>query len=436
MAVAVDNRTLAAVVAEVSRLGGWWRNAGTFSAGTTTTGTDTVNERTPVVEANSVSGNFLYSTAGTGAGDEHEISSYGTIGVYTWAVAGTAPTTTTTYIRMAIRPQLILDAIAEVTRQAAWKQAIPYLSEALVTNNLLMHFGAMEEWTNGAASAPDGFTLGGAGAAVARVTSPIHQGNYAAELTAGGGAVGTLTRTIPFELYEAVNNTSLRLYGFVRAANAADVTVRVTVTNGTSATGTSTNTDRANTYTGRYESLDDISSATISATEPVTALDVQVRAVAAAVVYVDDLALCGPYLYNYDLPAVLVALEPTIWMETAFGNRQFTIPLYHGADWEIVKQDSSGSAYRQIHFFRPQPSARHLRIKGYRAPDVQTTATSNVDPNPVWLAYAAAVRLVGQVGAGSDRVNVDALRAELRRLEGGIEGNPHKNVIIIPIESR
>ena len=60
MAVGVANKTLAEVVAEVARLGGWWRNAGTATAGSTTSLTDANNERTPVDEARSVAGTFIY----------------------------------------------------------------------------------------------------------------------------------------------------------------------------------------------------------------------------------------------------------------------------------------------------------------------------------------------------------------------------------------
>lgn len=431
----VTERTLAAVVAEVARLGGWWRNAGTATAGTTTTLTDATNERTPVTEANSVKGTFLYFTGGTGAGDEHEIheSGYSTIGVMGWATAGTAPTTSTTYVRMAIRPQLILDAIAEVTRESWRKQAKPYTTEAIVTNNLLMHYGAMEEWAAGASSAPDGFTLGGAGAAVARESTIIAQGLYSAKVTAGAGAVGTLTRTLPRELVSRCKGETLFLLGLIAENVVGDITVRVDVTktDGTAATGSPH--DREGTLTGdRWQELEDINATGISIPDPVGSIAVSTRSALSAVTYADDLVLYGPPIYDYDLPATLIGLQTTIWMETDYRSGKFTIPLRYGDDWKIIKKD--GSAARLLHFHRPLPSARHLRIEGYRAPDVITAATSNVEPKPTWLAHAAAVRLVGQVGAGSDHVDVDALKAKLESLEGSTEGNVLKNTIVIFIE--
>ena len=395
------------------------------------------------MEANSVSGHFLYSTAGTGAGDQHEVSSYGTIGVFTWAVAGTAPTSTTTWIRMAIRPQLILDAIDEVTRRAWRKQAIPYLSEAIVTNNLLTN-GSMEEWSSGASSAPDGWALAGAGAAVARTgpdSSNRAQGIYAAQVTAGGGAVGTLTKTLPIHLMRLCDGTSLTLLGIMQGATAADVVARVAITN---SAGTVTNTDRTGTLAGnRWEELSDISSSGISCPDPVADIALQLRTAAGLNGFFDDMVLHGPHLYNYPLPRVLIGLGPIIWMETAYRNNQFTIPLYYGADWIIQGQDSvladSQITERVLHLIRSLPSGRHLRIAGYRAPDVQATATSNVEPNPVWLATAAAVRLMEQQdiapGSSAER-RLNNLRLELARLEATTEGNTLKGIAFVPIEPR
>src|SRR3990167_10826397 len=134
MAVAVAQRTLGQVVVRVAELTGDWANQGTATAGSTTTLTDANNERTPTVRANDITGQYVYVFGGTSSGTAREIITYGTIGVFTWTQTATAPSTDSTWVRLKRRPQLILDAIDAVTRQGAYKQALPYISEAVITN--------------------------------------------------------------------------------------------------------------------------------------------------------------------------------------------------------------------------------------------------------------------------------------------------------------
>lgn len=436
MAVGVADRTLQLVVKEALRIGGWILNEGTSTAGTTTSLTDASRERTPVAQANSVSGTYLWMFSGDGAGQQSEISSYGTLGVFTWIPALTSPGTNTGWVRCSLRPQRIIDAIDEITRAGWRRQALPYVSEAILTNNLIGYQGAMEEWDAGITSASNGFTLAGAGSSIARSTTSFYR-TYAAQITAGGGAVATLTRGIPSDLMRLINGKSLTLLGGIAANVAADVVVRITVT---SAVGTVTTTNRTGTLAGnRWERLADISTATIAIPDPVDTVDVQVRAVASAVVYADDLGLYGPPLYDYEFPPILIGLNPIILMETAYCNRQFTIPLYYGSDWTIVQQDPLINNARFLHFNRPLPSARHLRIAGYRAPDVQATMASNVEPNPVWLAMAAAVKVMSQEtieSRSSTERRFLNLKDDLARLEGSSAGDTLRHTPYVAIEPR
>lgn len=438
MAVGVANRTLAQVVRETARLCGFIINEGTATAGTTTSLTDANNERTPIAQDASVVGTYIYITGGlAGAvGNAREISSYATLGVFTWIQAvGTAPDSTSTWIRVRVRPQRIIDAIDEVTRRAWRKQAIPWVLESITTNNLLGPYGTFEAWENGASSAPDGWTLGGSGASVARESTTIAQGLYSAALTAGSSAVGTLSRTLSFYSTRELDGISLTLLGAMAENAASDGVVRVTTTN---SAGTATNTDRTGTYaSNRWQDLDDISSASISTPDPVVSVQVQCRAVASATVYFDDLVLYGPPLYNYPLDPTITGIGATIWMESAYRSGKFTYPLYYDSDWDISTQDVLVSSPRQLHLKRALPSARHLRMEVYRAPDVQATATSNVEPNPVWLAHAAAVRLLEQEKMTPENVaRLGYIRGELERLEKTTEGNTIVGKPVVWIERR
>lgn len=436
MAIAVVSRTWGAVVQDCARLTGDIRNQGTFTAGTTTTGTDSNNERTPTAQDNAIVGDYLYFPSGTSAGTAREITTYGTIGVYTWIQAATAPDTTTTWIRLRRRPQVLLDAIDSVTRMAAFKQAVPYESRAIITNNLLGYQGTMEEFTSGTAVAPDGWTLAGAGSSVAREATTIGQGLYSTAVTAGAGAVATLTRTVPYSALRDLDGAALTLHGLVGENVAADGVIRVIVTSGT---GTVTNTDRTGTYTGnRFEELKDISAATISLTDPAVGLQLQCRVALSAVVYFDDQALLSPKpIFNYELPPTLIGLEQTIYMESARNNGKFEVPLKYGENWSVIWQDGQGTTRSGVLLMHQAlPSGRHLLVKGYRAPDLVTAATSNVEPNPEWLALAAAVHILESEPDNGNATRLQTLRQRLSFLEATAVGDVRKSRGIIWAESR
>ncbi len=437
MAVAVSPRTLALVVQDVARLTGDHRNSGTATAGSTTSLTDATRERTPTANANRILGNYLYSTGGTGAGDIHEVTTY-TIGVMTWAVAGTAPTSTTTWTRLSRDPQAILEAIDAVTRRGAWKQAQPYQSLALVTNNLLGYYGSMEEFTSGTTSAPDGWTLGGVGASVAREATVVGQGRYSVALTAVAGAVGTLTRTIPFSLARQLDGASLSLLGLLAENVASDGVVRVTITNNAGA-ATNASPERTGTLTGnRWQELKDISTASIAVSDPAQTIAVQLSAALSATVYFDDLIVPSPRpLRDYDLPPTFIGLEPVIMMESGQYTGKFTIPLLYGRNWSVAPQDGLAATRTSIlRMHQDLPDGLHLLIKGYRAPDV-VAATANVEPNPEWLALAAAVYILQGDPFGQDRDGrLTQLRAELAAIEATSDGDVRHGRTIIPTEVR
>ena len=441
MPVGTDGRTFAEVVKETMRLCGLIENEGTYTAGTTTTGTDATNERVPTAQANSLVGQFLFFWEGTGVGDYHEISSYGTIGVHTWAVAGTAPTTTTKWVRTRINPQRVIDAIDEATRKARSEQAIEFQDESLITNNLLDYFGTMEHWDDGAAVAPEGWTAGGAGVAVARQGTTVAQGTYSARVTAGGGAVGTLTRTISTELNDLIKGQTLHLLGMINEAVAADLTVRVAVTktDGTAATGSPL--DITGTLASNiWQEIEDFATRSIAIPDPVASVAVSTRSALSAVTYVDDLWLGGPTLRNYLLPRVAIGIGDTIEMESGYRSRRYTTKLYYGSDWEVRRRGypDGTSAYREIHFFShvPLPSARHLRMTLYREPDV-VTATSNVETEPAWLAHKAAVRVVEQQKISDDNLNrLTIIRSSLADMERSPQGKPHRSKPIHWFETR
>lgn len=391
MAEAVARRTAGQCVLDIARLTGDIANEGTGTAGATTSITDATNQRTPTAQANSVIGRYLYFPSGTAAGDSHEVSAYDTIGVMTWAVAGTAPTSTTTWILLRRRPQAILDAMSGVTRQAAFQQAIPYPFHGLITNNLLDYYLSGQEWDAGAAVAPTGATLAG-GATIAREATILSFGRYSIALT-GVGGVGTLTRTVPPQrVILLLDGQSLTLKGFMAETTAADAVTRVT---STTTAGVATNTDRTGTYAGdRWEELEDISTATIALTDPAGVLSVQLRVKDAVTTYFQSILLYGPYLREQDLPPTMIGMDHDILMESAWGKGDWKYVLRAGGAWHTAMQEVGTTIRRKILWHTDLPHERHLLIKGYRAPDVVTAAATNVEPNPEWLVHAAARQLL------------------------------------------
>ena len=450
MAVGVADRTLQNVVKEVFRLCGWILNQGTSTAGSTTSLTDPNNERTPVANAASVSGTFLWMFGGDGAGQEREINAYSTLGVMPWTQAATSPGSNTTWIRVKLRPQAVLDAIDEVTRDAWVIQAIPLvgLSEALVTNNLLGGFGGdFELWTAGTTSAPDPTLVNAllygwnaaSNATIAQLIStstpsPRH-GRFAMSITDTSSGTGYLAFTVDRSYYHLLESASLFLRGWISQGAASTGRIRLVATN-SSGTDTAKNWDADQTG-NRWRKVDDLTDGSSSLSLPSTINNIELRVSAittSGVVRVDDLMLFGPHIYDYPLPVDITHIDPMIYMETGYGTNDFSEELLYGKAWDIFPKDTTTSIERTLHFDVPLPSARHLRIRGYRSPDVQATASSNVEPNPVWLAHKAAVRLLEQYDPTNPRLPI--LDRKLHEMEASNVYNTTKGKGLVRIEPR
>ena len=408
MAVAIANRTLGETVSSVSQRCGYLLNQGTATAGATTSLTDATNERTPLASIDEIKGSYIYITAGTAAGESHELTTYGTIGVMGWQTAGTAPTTSSKWIRLRRRPQEILDSISRVTRDAAHAHARPYTFEGIMTNNLLGYPGGMEEWASGTSSAPTGWTLSGSGAAVARdpgTNTTFAAGRHAAALTPGSSAVAILTCRIPEPYIRRLNQryktTAVTMRGYIAENAAGNAVMRLTQRTVDGGTITNTNYDRTGTQeSGNYESIyDDISKDQISLEEKMVRLTVELRGAAnASVMSFDDIWVGGPDLYEYELPPTMIGMRPTIWMEDDSASGNWSRALHFGQNWTLTESnsaiDTDSTTGRTIVMQQSLPSHRHLRIDGFRAPDVITAATSNVEVDPEWLVNAASIDLL------------------------------------------
>lgn len=84
-----------------------------------------------------------------------------------------------------------LITLLEALSAQAWNQHF---------SNLLDPYGGMESWSGGAAVAPDGLTLAGAAATIAREAGTVRHGNYSAKLTRVGNDC-SLSRAIEETTY-------------------------------------------------------------------------------------------------------------------------------------------------------------------------------------------------------------------------------------------
>lgn len=91
------------------------------------------------------------------------------------------------------------------------------------TSPLMLHNEDFSLWQNGAAAAPDGYTLEGTGASVARVSGGVRS-NYAARLTAGGSAPLRLVQGIPESLSQWITRRTFPIFIPLRAAMWAKTT--------------------------------------------------------------------------------------------------------------------------------------------------------------------------------------------------------------------
>ena len=65
-----------------------------------------------------------------------------------------------------------------------------------------------------------------------------------------------------------------------------------------------------------------------------------------------------------------------------------------------------------------------------------TSATANVEPNPEWLALAAAVRLLKTHPAGGNKEMLPTLQADLAKMERSPVGNLVSGKSVVWIEAR
>ena len=217
MAVATTQITFAEAIYQVALHAGLVRYQGTATAGTTTSLPDATNMRVPTAQANEILGKYLLKRGGTGAGEFNEIKEGGyAIGVMTWQTADTAPTSTTTWALLAIHPGIIVSALQDVQRAAAFSHAQPHPSEAIVFGSLIQ--GAFEEWPDGVTSKPQGWETP-SNATLVQLTSSTTparvQGGFGMQILDTSSGTGYIDAIVPQRLYLKLEGQTLYMKGVI-----------------------------------------------------------------------------------------------------------------------------------------------------------------------------------------------------------------------------
>lgn len=310
--MAISQMTVAALVPEIASFLGDLVVDGTATAGDANTITDTVNLTQAADD--DLKGRWVSIHTGTAIGDQRNIlsSSASADSLDADAAWSATPDTSSKYIvTRNWRPRQYLDAVASAVRRVIKDHLVPLddldgnIHELITTNDLLCTDGngngQMEVWTNGAAQAPDGWTIGGAGAAVARISTSneVRRGKYSARLTSNGSALAQLTQDIKhFERYQGKTVT---MRAWVLTNTTARTLLRI-------ADGVTTSTVAGSAAAGVWEELS--LEFTINENPTQLQIDFETTAGGAVVSHWDDVRLIsdGVTIYSYDLPSRLMYL--------------------------------------------------------------------------------------------------------------------------------
>lgn len=437
--MAVESVTRVAIIEEAARRAGALWYWGTATAGAAGTLTDTNNLIFP--NNDDLKGAEIYIHTGTGLGQSRVISA-STSGsnlvtvVPNWT---TTPDTTSQYFvfRTPYRYQTFVDGVDDAIRRVRHRKLFSKTNEEYVAQDLLWGYGAMERWTNGASSAPDGWTLDG-NSSVARSTTVADRMTYSAQVTSDGTNLSTLSRQVA--LYPELAGQSVSVYGWFRADTASRVTVTVT-------DGTTTNTSDPLTTTGTWYEFGpgkdiNLDSLSIGANPTDLTVSLNISAGAAVVAIFDNVRciLDSRSLELYELPAANgygAELTSFMWLseiryEDGEGEWTYSHVARPGVDYRV--DDREGTRF--LHIFDPfilSERNHRLLLRGQEAPARLTADTSTTTVSARYMAsFVADFAMRSTQGALH---NEDDLRRNARLVDDWreedrlIRDKPHANSI-------
>ena len=399
--MAIAEVTVAQTVLELSRFMGDLIVTGTATAGDANTITDTVN----LTQATNddLKGYWVGVYEGVAIGDDRNIlaSSASADSLDADSAWSATPNTSSKYIvTRHWRAQQYLDAIASGIRRVQKVHLVPLddvdgnIHELITTNDILSTDGngngQMELWANGAAAAPDGWTIAGTGAAVARVstTNDVRRGKYASQLTSDGTNLAQLNQDIKhFERYQGKTVT---LRAWVKTTVATRTLLRIT-------DGVSPSTVAGTAAAGVWEELS--LEFTLSADPTQLQIDIETTAGSAVVSQWDDVRLIsdGVIIYSYDLPtrlAYLLDVREALGSGSAGNTAEDAYGPILGRRSYFIERGANPTLNFANGYYLPARN-RKLRLSGQAYPASITNTTpatawaETVEVNPEYVkAYA------------------------------------------------
>ena len=298
--------TRASIIVDAARKSGLLAREGTATAGASGTIADT--EYLVHATDNDLKGYEVYIHTGTGIDQDPRRASASTSSSSLMTVTpnfGTTPDNTSQYLVFVPSPvfvsRLIKDGIDAAMRRIRKRFLLSKTNMEYVAQDLLWGYGSMQRWTSGTSAAPDGMTLAGSGAAMARSTTVPNQMAYAAQMTSGGSAACSLSRSIT--QYAQYHGMTVSLHGWLRANTASRATLQIT-------DGTTTKTSDALTATNTWYSVGpgmdlNLDALTIGDNPTELTASVNISSGGAVVAIASDLRLIlqGKDFQRYELPA-------------------------------------------------------------------------------------------------------------------------------------
>jgi hypothetical protein len=346
---------------------------GTATAGASNTLTDTVNVNFSTTDA--LKGAWIYIHTGTSSGDERLITASTTAGVITvsdnWS---STPDTTSKYeIHRKRRVDWYNELINRGLRADRVFHMRPQRDVSLLTRNLLSN-ALFSDWANGAAAAPDDWTLSGSGAAVAQDSNLNVRGPYAARVTNGASNAAALTQTI----YNVMDGNTYTFTAVVHASVASRVTIKLN-------DGVSTAVSSDNHGAAGLEQLSAVLEVDATTSRPQLAASLEISSGGAMAVGIDSAFIeAQERIYDYALPSNFHTVdEVSIASSTGGVGNPDTINRFYpepDPDWEVIAGFDNPDPLLRLNRGNIS-SDREILVKGMRYVAVPTVDTDTINVN-------------------------------------------------------
>ena len=370
---------------------------GTADSGSTST---IVHDQWVDADDSRLKGRWIWVHTGVGVGEIRRVLSF-TAGtdtiVPTPNFAATIGSTSQYLITEQWSPHQYIEAIRRAQRHISRISFKEQIDRSIITGSPLNN-GTFYNWTSGTSSAPDTWTLGGSGAAVAQETTQVRGGLYAAKITSAA-AEATLSQSLG--RIGRFRGASVSFKAWVWNATAGEVAIRLT-------DGVTTNSTD-NVGSDNWEFLEtDKFTVTAAATELTASfrVDTGTKIGYVAMAYIP---VTMPQEYDIEGDHDLVWIDGTLELggtiPTSNGNNADSyMDSIPPEAWNILQETP-----RRIQVHREQLGNRVLGVKGWETHADMTTDSIAWTGNPEHILAWARVYMM-ETATGRTRFSSEEIR--------------------------